>query len=144
LGTREAAEPPGNEKKRQDLWGDLAMLSEAQNLWLQVESVGDVTVVRFTIPWILKEGTIEAIGEALYQLVETGRCRKFVLNFGNVKSLASTMFGKLTALHQKVEAAGGRLVFCQLDPSLREIFEAVHLIPLLPVFADEQEAVQGF
>jgi anti-anti-sigma factor len=120
------------------------MLSEAQNLWLQVESVGDVTVVRFTIPWILKEGTIETIGETLYNLVETSPCRKFVLNFGNVKSLASTMFGKLTALHQKLEAAGGRLVLCQIDPGLREIFENVNLIPLLPVFADEREALQGF
>jgi anti-anti-sigma factor len=108
------------------------MLSEAQNLWLQVESVGDVTVVRFTI------------GETLYNLVETSPCRKFVLNFGNVKSLASTMFGKLTALHQKLEAAGGRLVLCQIDPGLREIFENVNLIPLLPVFADEREALQGF
>jgi anti-anti-sigma factor len=119
------------------------MLSEAQNLWLQVEAVGDVTVVRFTIPWILKEGTIETIGETLYQLVETSPCRKFVLNFGNVKSLASTMFGKLTALHQRLESAGGRLVLCEIEPGLREVFQSVNLIPLLPVFASEDEALRG-
>ena len=99
------------------------MVSQSQNLWLEMDQVGDVTVVRFKIPWILKEGTIEAIGEALYGLAEGSGCRKIVLNFGNVKSLASTMFGKLTALHQRIEASGGRLALCSIDPGLHEVLD---------------------
>jgi anti-anti-sigma factor len=119
------------------------MVSQSQNLWLEVDQVGEVTVVRFKIPWILKEGTIEAIGEALYGLAEGAGCRKIVLNFANVKSLASTMFGKLTALHQRVEACGGRLALCSIDPGLQEVFETVKLTGLLPIYASEQEAIQG-
>jgi stage II sporulation protein AA (anti-sigma F factor antagonist) len=119
------------------------MVSQSQNLWLEMDQVGDVTVVRFKIPWILKEGTIEAIGEALYGLAEGSSCRKIVLNFGNVKSLASTMFGKLTALHQRIEASGGRLALCSIDPGLHEVFETVKLVGLLPIYGNEQEAIQS-
>src|SRR6266851_5170022 len=121
-----------------------AMISQERNLWLEVDQAGEVTIVRFKIPWILKEGTIETIGETLTDLVESSGCRKFVLNFGNVKSLASTMFGKLTALHQRIEARGGRLALCCIDPGLDEVFQAVRLIPLLPVFDGEQDALQSF
>jgi anti-anti-sigma factor len=120
------------------------MVSQSQNLWLEMDQVGDVTVVRFKIPWILKEGTIEAIGDALYGLAESSSCRKIVLNFGNVKSLASTMFGKLTALHQRIEASGGRLVLCSIDPGLQEVFETVKLVGLLPIYGNEPEAIQSF
>lgn len=119
------------------------MISQDQNLWLEVDQAGEVAIVRFKIPWILKEGTIETIGDTLYELVENSGCRKFVLNFGNVKSLASTMFGKLTALHQRVELRGGRLALCCIDPGLDEVFQAVKLIPLLPVFENEQLALQS-
>ncbi len=119
------------------------MISQERNLWLEVEQAGEVAIVRFKIPWILKEGTIETIGETLYELVESSGCRKFVLNFGNVKSLASTMFGKLTALHQRVESRGGRLALCCIDPGLDEVFQAVKLVPMLPVYKNEPEAVQS-
>jgi anti-anti-sigma factor len=119
------------------------MVSQSQNLWLEVDQVGEVTIVRFKIPWILKEGTIEAIGEALYGLAAGPDCRKIVLNFGNVKSLASTMFGKLTALHQRIDAGGGRLALCNIDPGLQEVFETVKLVGLLPIYENEQEAIQS-
>jgi len=119
------------------------MLSQDLNLWLEVEQTGEVAIVRFKIPWILKEGTIETIGETLNEFVESSGCRKFVLNFGNVKSLASTMFGKLTALHQRIESRGGHLALCCIDPGLDEVFQAVKLVPLLSVFQDEQEALRS-
>jgi stage II sporulation protein AA (anti-sigma F factor antagonist) len=119
------------------------MISQERNLWLEVDQAGEVTIVRFKIPWILKEGTIETIGETLTELVESSGCRKFVLNFGNVKSLASTMFGKLTALHQRIESRGGRLALCCIDPGLDEVFQAVKLVPLLPVYDGEQDALQS-
>jgi stage II sporulation protein AA (anti-sigma F factor antagonist) len=119
------------------------MLSQELNRWLEVEQAGDVAIVRFKIPWILKEGTIETIGDTLYDLAENSGCRKFILNFGNVKSLASTMFGKLTALHQRIEGRGGRLALCCIDPGLDEVFQAVKLIPLLTVFESEQEALRS-
>ena len=120
------------------------MASTSTRLWLEIEPVGDATVVRFTIPWILKEGTIEAIGETLTDLVETSGCKKYVLNFGNVKSLASSMFGNLVALNQKVEASGGRLALCRVEPGLYEVFELLKLTPVLHIYGDEGEALQSF
>ncbi len=119
------------------------MLSPSCHLWSETEQIGAVTVVRFTLPWILKEGTIESIGETLFRIVDESGCHKFVLNFANVKSLTSTMFGKLVALHKKVEDAGGQLVLCRIDPSLHEVFEVLKLTPLLCIYGEEQEALQS-
>jgi anti-anti-sigma factor len=119
------------------------MLSQDLNLWLEVEQAGETAIVRFKIPWILKEGTIETIGDTLNELVDNSGCRKFVLNFGNVKSLASTMFGKLTALQHRIETCGGHMAICCIDPGLEEVFQAVKLLPLLSVYQGEQEALQS-
>jgi stage II sporulation protein AA (anti-sigma F factor antagonist) len=111
--------------------------------YLEVEQVGDAIVVRFTVPWILKEGTIETIGETLDGLVENSSCRKFVLNFDNVKSLTSMMYGKLVGLHKKIEDAGGRLALCKINPNLYEVFEVLNLTPTLTIYGEEQEALQS-
>ena len=120
------------------------MPTASSYLWLEVEPVGDATVVRFRIPWILKEGTIESIGETLSNLVETSGCQKYVVSLHNVRSMASNMFGNLVALQKKIEASGGRLVLCSVDPGLYEVFEILKLTPVMTICGSEQEALQSF
>jgi anti-sigma B factor antagonist len=115
-----------------------------RNRGLEVEQIGDVTVVRFAQRSILEEEKIQVMGRQLFDLVENFGCRKFIVNFGNVQSLSSTMVGKLFALHRKVQAAGGRLVLCTIIPELREIFEILKLPELCSVYEEEQEALQSF
>ena len=112
--------------------------------WLEIEQVGDVTVVRFTTRTILGNDAIEAIGGQLLGLVEQAGCRQFVLNLENVESVSTAMVGKLVGVHRRLEAAHGRLVLCRLGPFLVEIFKVLNLGPLARVYGDEQEAVQSF
>jgi anti-anti-sigma factor len=112
--------------------------------WLEVEPVGDVTVVRFTTRTILGDDAIGAIGEQLLALAETSGCRQFVLNLANVESLSTGMVGRLVAVLRHVEAVQGRLVLCGLGPFLMEIFKILNLLPLAPIYRDEEEAVRSF
>jgi anti-anti-sigma factor len=111
--------------------------------WFEIEQVGDVTVVRFTQPAILEDEVIAAIREQLFLLVDEEGRRLFVLNFANVRSLASRMLGQLVALHKKLQGADGRMVLCRISPFLYEFFETAQLPRLLYTRGDEQEAVQA-
>jgi anti-anti-sigma factor len=120
------------------------MLSRPHQHWLEVETVGDVTVARFTRPRLLEEEAVEAVGQQLLRLAEDTGCCKFVLNFGKVESLTTAFFGKLVALHRRVEESGGRLVLCQVGPFVREIFKILELPRPVSVYDAEQEALQSF
>ncbi len=119
------------------------MSSQPPTSPLQVEQVGDATVVRFTRRTILDGDTIEAIGARLLAVAAAGDCRKLVVNFDRVESLTSAMLGKLVAVQRKLEAHGGRVAFCKVDPFLLQIFNLVRLPDLVPICADEQEAIES-
>jgi anti-sigma B factor antagonist len=120
------------------------MSSQPRRRRLEVEDLGDVTVVSFTDRKILDEQNIQVIGEQLFGLVDDLGRKKLLLNFGNVEYMSSAALGKLITLNKKVQAAGGRLVLCKIDPQIREVFEITKLDKLFVIKGDEQEALQVF
>jgi anti-anti-sigma regulatory factor len=66
-----------------------------------------------------------------------------LLNFGKVPGLSSRMLGQLVALQQKVRAAGGRLVLCEISPFLEEFFAAAELPGVLCMRGGEREALEA-
>jgi anti-sigma B factor antagonist len=120
------------------------MSSQPRRRRLEVEDIGDVTVVKFTDKKILDEQNIQVIGEQLYSLVDDAGRRKLLLNFGNVEFLSSAALGKLITLNKKVQSAGGRLALCSIDSQIFEIFEITGLKRLFNIYDDEQEALQSF
>jgi anti-sigma B factor antagonist len=110
---------------------------------LAVEQVGAVTVVRFVRASILEDEAVALVREQLFDLVDNRGRRLLVLNFGGVAGLASRMVGQLVALHQKVQAAGGRLVLCKVGPFLDEFFETAQPPGLLCIRGGEQEALEA-
>src|ERR1700751_1227280 len=94
---------------------------------LEVEDIGDVTVVSCTDRKILDEQNIQVIGEQLFSLVDELGRRKLLLNFSNVEYLSSAALGKFITLNKKVKAAGGSLILCAIDPQIYEVFEITKL-----------------
>ena len=76
------------------------MSSQPRRRRLEVEDIGDVTVVNFTDKKILDEQNIQVIGEQLFSLVDELGRRKILLNFGNVEFLSSAALGKLITLNR--------------------------------------------
>ena len=120
------------------------MSSQPRRRRLEVEDIGDVTVVNFTDKKILDEQNIQIIGEQLFSLVDELGRRKLILNFGNVEYLSSAALGKLITLNKKLQAAGGRLSLCNIDPQIYEVFEITKLNKLFQIQKDEQSALQSF
>ena len=120
------------------------MSSQPRRRRLEVEQIGDVTVVNFIDRKILDEQNIQIIGEQLFGLVDEEGCRKLLLNFGNVEFLSSAALGKLITLNKKLQAARGRLILCNIDPQIHEVFEITKLDKFFNIQKEEQTALQAF
>src|SRR5919204_4693908 len=110
-----------------------SMSAQPRRRRLEVEDIGDVTVVHFTDRKILDEENIQVIGEQLFSLVDELGRTKLLLNFHNVEYMSSAALGKLITLNKKVQSAGGRLVLCNIDPQIREVFEITKLDKLFVI-----------
>ena len=94
---------------------------------LEVEDIGDITVVNFVDKKILDEQNIQVIGEQLFQLVDELGRRKVLLNFKNVEFLSSAALGKLIMLAKRAAKWGAPVVLAHLDPLIKEVFDVTHL-----------------
>jgi anti-sigma B factor antagonist len=110
---------------------------------LELEEVGDVTVVSFVDKKILDEQNIQAIGEQLFDLVDNQGKKKLLLNFGSVEFLSSAALGKLITLNKKVQQSGGKLAMCKIAREILEVFEITKLDKIFKIFKDEQTAMQA-
>src|SRR5437762_8858546 len=119
-------------------------MSSPRRRRLEVEDIGDVTVVNFTDRKILDEQNIQVIGEQLFSLVDEAGRKKILLNFGNVEYLSSAALGKLITLNKKLQAAGGKLILCNIDPQIYEVFEITKLDKFFNIQKEEQAALQSF
>ena len=120
------------------------MSSQPKRRRLEVEDIGDVTVVSFTDKKILDEQNIQIIGEQLFSLIDELGRKKILLNFGNVEYMSSAALGKLITLNKKVQGSSGKLVLCNIDANIREVFEITRLDKLFVIKGDEQEGLQVF
>jgi len=120
------------------------MSSQQRRRRLEVEHIGDVTVVNSVDRKILDEQNIQIIREQLFSLVDDQGLRKLLLNFGNVEFLSSAALGKLITLNKKLQAAGGRLILCNIDPQIHEVFEITKLDKFFNIQKEEQTALQAF
>lgn len=107
---------------------------------LDVRSSGEVTIIGFAESDLESEVEIQEIGDELYRLVAGGVTR-IALDFSDVHHVASSLLGKLIGLYRRVHAVHGRVVLFGLSPYMRTIFEVGRLDRLLPICADEAEAV---
>lgn len=108
-----------------------------------MEDAGDVTVVNFVDKKILEEQSIQAIGDQLFELVDSEGRKKMVLNFTNVEYLSSAALGKIIALNNRVKKAGGKLALCKIRPDIKEVFTITKLDKIIKIVDDEQAAIQA-
>ena len=120
------------------------MKSQLLRRRLELEDIGEVTVASFTDRKLLDEESLQAIGEQLASLVEEFGRKKLVLNFSNIQDISSLALGMLLSLNKKVQAAGGKLVLCRIDPKILEVIAITRLDKLFIIRGDEQEALATF
>ncbi len=111
---------------------------------LDVNEVGDVTVVRFRDQKIVEDINIQEVGQEMFRLVESDNCKKLLLNFSSVDFLSSASLGKLITLDKKMKAAGGMLKLSNIRPEIYEVFVITRLNRLFDIKDDEADALAAF
>jgi anti-sigma B factor antagonist len=111
---------------------------------LEVNQVGDVTVVHFRDQKIIEDLGIQELGQELFTLVEVDNRKKLVLNFCSVDFLSSAALGKLITLEKKLKNRGGTLKLCCIRPEIYEVFAITRLNRLFDIKQEEADAIAAF
>ena len=113
-------------------------------LRLDVNEVGDVTVVRFRDHKIVEDINIQQLGQEMFRLIEVDGRDKLLLNFSSVDFLSSAALGKLITLDKKMKAHGGTLKLTNIRPEIYEVFTITKLTRLFDIKDDEADALAAF
>lgn len=108
---------------------------------LQINEVGDTTVVHFRDRKIVEDLNIQELGQELLQLVDTEKRQNLVLNFSSVDFLSSAALSKLITLHNRIKARGGTLRLCSIRSEIYEVFVITKLNRLFDIREDEADAL---
>jgi anti-sigma B factor antagonist len=111
---------------------------------LDVNEVGDVTVVRFRDHKIIEDVNIQELGQEMFRLVETDGRHKLLLDFSSVDFLSSAALGKLITLDKKTKAHGGVLKLSNIRSEIYEVFAITKLNRLFDIRRDEADALAAF
>ncbi len=111
---------------------------------LQLESFGDIGIVRFATSRVLDGSNVDQLGQEFEYLIKEKYVIKMVVNFEKVKYMSSAVLGKLITLHKLITAEKGKLKFACIDPTVMEIFKIMKLDKLFKIFETEEKAVESF
>jgi anti-sigma B factor antagonist len=111
---------------------------------LDVNEVGDVTVVRFRDRKIIDDINIQELGQELFRLIEQDHRQKLLLNFSSVDFLSSAALGKLITLDKKVKTHKGAMKLSNIRPEIFEVFAITKLNRLFDIQDDEADALATF
>jgi anti-anti-sigma factor len=67
---------------------------------------------------------------------------ELVVDLSGVGFAGSAALGNFVALHRMVRQHGGRIVFCNVEPTVSEVFRASKLEPLFDFVADREAALR--
>jgi anti-sigma B factor antagonist len=111
---------------------------------LLIQSIRDVTIVRFRETSILDTQLIQQISEDLTRLIEAQHRRKVLLDFSSVKFLSSSALGVLVTLKKKADSIKGTLVISGMNKDLRKVFKITNLDKMFEFKDDESSALEVF
>lgn len=108
---------------------------------VEVHNVDGILVAEFWECFRLDPTPVQEL-RTLYEahLASKGR-PEVVIDLLGVGYAGSAALGNFMAMHRLAKQSGGRLIFCNVDPTVFEVFRASKLDPLFTFVADRDAAV---
>ena len=114
-------------------------IDDFEPTYLQIEPHDDVVVARFSGEVLGEDANLEQIGDELFALTDQFQYENVVLSLRSVKLISSSVLGKIISLHRKLHRLQGKLVLCDIQPSVEEVLVNSSLIHYFHI-ADDTEA----
>jgi anti-anti-sigma factor len=87
-----------------------------------------LVVLRLVVPELKDDEVADEVREQCLAQYQQTNALNVVLDFHDVTYLASAGFRPLLSLQRRVRERGGRLVLCNLDPKVEDVFSLTRLI----------------
>jgi anti-sigma B factor antagonist len=112
-------------------------------LQISIRESGDVTILD-----LQGRATIDGGGTALLdnnlKEMAAGGARQVLLNLADVTQLDSSGVSIIVKAHRSLRSRGGDLRLLRPSNHALEVFRALHLTKLIPIFEDENQALASF
>ena len=119
---------------------DHSLMAELKLTGRTVRASSNLEVLVEEIAGSIDASTARTFENALRQVVDAGH-RNVVFVFTNVQYINSTGMGALIQAADKIRAAGGEISLVNVSPTVLSLFEMLGLLPILPVYSTEEEAI---
>lgn len=110
---------------------------------ISVSYLDNATIVTFTSEKLLEEKDIQNVQGSIMSVIEQSERINMVLDFGNVKFLSSAVLGLLIRVSKKVYEKDGKLMLCNINKKIYEIFKITRLTKIFDIYPDIQSATAG-
>ena len=121
----------------------MANLASYQSI--DVRQADDVAVVTFRGTNSMFEGEkVETVARELFDLLDSGRANKLLLDLGNIYFMSSAMLAQLVRMHRQIQAKKGRLRLCAPRPAIQEAFKVSRFDKFFEIFPDSSAALKKF
>ena len=108
---------------------------------VQVHNFGGFLVAEFWDCLRLDPAPVQKLRELYEAHLATGGRPEVVADLLGVGFAGSSSLGHFMALHRTARQKGGRLIFCNVDPTVFEVFRASKLDPLFEFAPDREKAL---
>jgi anti-anti-sigma factor len=110
---------------------------------VQVHEHEGILIAEFWDCWRLDPAPVQDL-RSKYEAHRRKKGRpELVIDMGGVGFAGSASLGIFVALHREARQNGGRLIFCNVEPTVGEVFRASKLAPLFEFVADRDAALES-
>lgn len=111
------------------------------SLHIELEHSGKVLIVR--LGGELDHHTADAVKTRMEDAISKGNVSHVVVNMKELKFMDSSGLGVILGRYKQVNGKGGKMVLCEVNPSVHRLFEMSGLFKILTVKENEKQAVSG-
>lgn len=107
---------------------------------LRVSQNGNVSVIGFNDNFLVEEAEIAFIKKELINSLQRAG-KRVMLDFKNVERMSSAAAEMILEIRRRLNARGGSLALCRVNPDLHMILETLSILPMIPHFQDKNSGL---
>ena len=108
---------------------------------VQVHEQDGLLIAEFWDCWRLDPVPVQDLRSRYEAHLQKGGRPEIVIDLSGVGFAGSAALGNFVSLHREARRNEGRLIFCNVEPTVREVFRASRLEPLFEFSADRGTAL---
>jgi anti-anti-sigma factor len=110
---------------------------------VQIHNQDGILIAEFWECWRLDPAPVQELRSRYEAHLRNKGRPEVVVDLSGVGFAGSAALGNFVALHRLARQNGGRLIFCNVEPTVSEVFRASKLEPLFEFVADRARALES-